>query len=182
MSLRAVFAVLSLHLAVACGGGLSVRADVDPVLLPLAGNWKTWAWLPQPGSSDARPSAALAEPMERAVEAALAARGLQRVDQAPDFLVGWHAALAGPLDVNDVSGYYGYTYGKWYPGGGVRYSPRYLLEYPEGTVLLDLVDGRSRELAWRGRTQVDARKLRSPIDRDAIVTAAVQAIVSQFRP
>ncbi|HSR15181.1 MAG TPA: DUF4136 domain-containing protein [Gemmatimonadales bacterium] len=182
MSVRALFVVLGLLLAAACGGGLTARTDVDPAMMPRTAAWKTWAWLPVPGGTDRREAAPLADLVTRDIESALAARGFPRVDVSPDFLVGWHAALTGPLDVNDVSGYYGYTYGKWYPGGGIRYSPRYLLEYPEGTVLVDIVDGPSRELIWRGRTVVDAGKLRDPIERDRVVAEAVAAILTQFRP
>lgn len=168
--------------ATACGGGISAKVDVDPVIRPRISSWKTWAWFPAPGGSDARASAAIAGPVMRDVEAALVARGYQRVDSVPDALVGWHAALEGVLDVNEVSSYYGYTYGRWYPGGGVTYSPRYLLEYPEGTILIDLVDARSRELAWRGRATVDPKKLKSAAARDRVIGEAVRAIVASFRP
>lgn len=168
--------------ATACGGGISAKVDVDPVIRPRISSWKTWAWFPAPGGSDARASAAIAGPVMRDVEAALVARGYQRVDSVPDALVGWHAALEGVLDVNEVSSYYGYTYGRWYPGGGVTYSPRYLLEYPEGTILIDLVDARSRELAWRGRATVDPKKLKSTAARDRVIGEAVRAIVASFRP
>ena len=168
--------------ATACGGGLRAKVDVDPVIQPRMSGWKTWAWFPAPGGSDTRGSAVIADLVMRDVEAALVARGYQRVDGSPDALVGWHAALDGPLDVNEVSGYYGYTYGRWYPGGGVNYSPRYQLEYPEGTILIDLVNSRSRELAWRGRALVEPKKLRRAVDRERLVAEAVQVIIGQFRP
>lgn len=180
MRLRPFPSALLLLLA-ACGGGVPVRVDVDPVVQPRAAAWKTWAWLPVPGGKDSRPAAALGDTVVTAVERALAGRGYQEAQRQADFLVGWHAAIGGVLDVNDVSGYYGYSYGRWYPGGGVRYSPRFLLEYPEGTVLIDLVDGRGRELVWRGRTSVNLRKLRTPAEREAALNQAVGTILAQFR-
>ena len=183
MRLHPIQLVLGLLVAAtACGGGMSAHVDVDPVIRPRMSAWKTWAWYPAPGGTDTRPFAVIADPVMRDVEAALAARGYQRVEGSPDVLVGWHAALDSALDVNEVSGYYGYSYGRWYPGGGVAYSPRYQLEYPEGTILVDLVDARSHELAWRGRATVDPKQLKSPTARDRVIGEAVQAIVAQFRP
>jgi hypothetical protein len=183
MRLRPRLCLPALLLLAGCGGGgMAVRVDVDPLLQPRATAWKTWAWLPVPGGTDTRPAAALGGSVIPAVERALAARGYQQAEGPADLLVGWHAAAGGPLDVNDVSGFYGYSYGRWYPGGGVRYSPRFLLEYPEGTLLLDLVDGRSRELVWRGRITVDLKKLADPAQREGVLDQAVRAIVAQFRP
>jgi hypothetical protein len=45
--------------------------------------------------------------------------GYQKSDTNPEFRVGWHAALGDPLDVTSLNNYYGYAWGRWFPGGGV---------------------------------------------------------------
>ena len=71
-----------------------------------------------------------------------------RVDQAdPDFTVAYYASRRGELDVSAWD--YGYP-GRW---GGWRRGPELVdvRPYIEGTVIVDVVNPKTRELLWRGR-------------------------------
>jgi len=169
--------------AAACGGGMTVHTDYDPQEMPRFGAWKTYAWLAHPGGRDVREHGKrVASMVPPAVEAELAAKGFSLVEKAPDFLIGWHAGVADRLDVNEINSYYGYAWGRWFPGGGVAYSQGYIAEYGEGTVIIDVVDARSNDLVWRGRASTDIRKLKTDADLRKAATTAVNKILAEWPP
>lgn len=142
-----------LALLAACGGGggsISVNTDYDPVASPRMSAWKTWSWLAPPAGTPGRPDSSVQGLVEQAIEARLISMGYQRADTNPEFRVGWHAALDGALDVTAVNSYYGYAWGKWFPGGGVAYSRGFRSEYEPGSLVVDITDTKAVELIWRG--------------------------------
>jgi hypothetical protein len=60
-----------------------------------------------------------------------------------DVLVTFYTAVRKRVVVNG-GGWYGYRWRYW--GGGMTY----VNTYPEGTLVIDIIDRRSRELVWRG--------------------------------
>jgi hypothetical protein len=72
----------------------------------------------------------------------LLARGFVEDRKNPDFNVAFYAAARERLNIND----WGYGYDCCY---GYGYGP-YITEYTEGTVLIDLVDPKTKKLVWRG--------------------------------
>ena len=125
--------------------------------------------------------------IEAAVDETLAAKGYTKASAASaDFMVGYHAALEGKVDVQTVDRYYGYGYGGWYGrygrGGGAVVSNTHVREYNEGTLIIDVVDKSSNELVWRGAAQAEAHQDVSPQERQARVTDAIEAILEDFPP
>ena len=143
-----------LALAVACGGGgggsIRVNTDYDPLATPKMSAYKTWNWLRPPAGSAPRPDSAVQGIVEQAIEARLVSMGYRLTDTNPEFRVGWHAALDGPLDVTATNSYYGYAWGKWFPGGGVAYSNGFHSEFEPGSPVIEITDSRAAELIWRG--------------------------------
>jgi hypothetical protein len=86
-----------------------------------------------------------------AVDTALRARGLQR-DTAgvPDLLVHYHATATRRLTLESAGGPHG-------PGCGGPECETRLADRDEGTVVIDVVDARTRRIVWRGWVQDDAR-------------------------
>jgi hypothetical protein len=126
----------------------SVRTDVqsDPGFDFRA--CRTWSWLPPPVRADGRPpDDLLRRRVEAVVAGELAGKGLTRVEQGGDLLVALHGIVREKVQITD----WGYAYGArpWRYGYGYRDVT--VDQYEEGTLFLDLVSGRSRELVWRGQ-------------------------------
>ncbi|OFW45457.1 MAG: hypothetical protein A3J29_00680 [Acidobacteria bacterium RIFCSPLOWO2_12_FULL_67_14b] len=81
--------------------------------------------------------------LQGTVEKKMAAKGYERVNgEKPDVLIHYHASVHQKLDVFEADREYGYTY------GGDR-----VVEYEQGTLVIDLVDARTNKLIWRGWAQ-----------------------------
>lgn len=96
----------------------------------------TYAWIP--GTPARR------EPVERAirraVELELESHGLQQVDEGADLLVATHASRDGIAGLDPKAFLYGGMPWKgWTDHGPIQ-----------GVLLVDLVDGKSQQLLWRG--------------------------------
>lgn len=175
------FGLACLALTAGCGGGgsISVNTDYDPVATPRMSAYRTWSWLVPPTGAAPRADSSVQGLVEQAVEARLISLGYQRADTNPEFRVGWHAALDGALDVTTVNSYYGYAWGKWFPGGGVSYSRGFRSEYEPGSLVVDVVDSRSSELIWRGI----GREVFAPGDASGNrIAEAVAKMFEQFPP
>ena len=117
-------------------------------------NYKTWAWYPQQqadveGGPAKGYESFLDKRMRTAVEAEMTRKGLTQVDQNPDVFVAYSAKVEDKQRVNN-NGYspFGYPYYGYGYGYGRGLNP--ISEYKEGTVIIDFVDAKRKELAWRG--------------------------------
>ncbi len=78
--------------------------------------------------------------IRRAVELELESRGLQQVDEGADLLVATHASPEGTAGLDPKAFVYGGAPWKgWTDHGPIQ-----------GALLVDLVDGKSQQLLWRG--------------------------------
>jgi hypothetical protein len=140
---------VSILLAAACST-IRVRTDWDSSVD--LDSFKRYAWLEPPRRPDASPFAdndLLRKKLRIAIEKALDERGFVRVEtpEEADFLVTWDVTLEEQIRVNGVAsgGYYGgyYGYRVWDGTSTVR-------TYQESTLIIDLIDAKTRQLAWRG--------------------------------
>ncbi len=122
--------------------------------------YKTWSWYPQqPVDAEGGPARGyesfLDQRLQAAVERELSAKGLTRVDKDADLFVAYSAKVEEKQQVSPYGGF-GYPfYGYGYYGRG-PYMP--VTQYKAGTVIIDLVDARRKELAWRGTGQAQVDK------------------------
>lgn len=178
---RRAAGALAALLWLACSG-LSVSADWDPKARFEA--LHTWAWLP--GQVEGREERHPESPLVRrrivaAIEDTFAARGYERLDGGkPDFWLAYHVAIERRLDARTI--YDGYTPGPWWHGYGFPRADTYVEEYQVGTLLIDVIDGRSKELLWRGSAQARIEELHTPQEREKRVREAVQAVLERFPP
>jgi hypothetical protein len=114
--------------------------------------------------------------IEQAVDAVLEARGYRKVEENPDFRVGWLGAIEEKVDVDTINSYRGYSRGPW------GYPQTYVREYEEGTVIIDIVDGRSGQLVWRGTGQAELSQSSNPEKRQERLQKVVEKILSRFPP
>lgn len=116
--------------------------------------FKTWAWYPQqPTDAEGGPAQGYESFLDKRIRTAVAAemtkKGLTEVSKAPDVYVAYSTRVE---DKQQVSPYYGngfpyYGYGRY----GTGMTP--VTQYKAGTVVIDIVDARRKQLAWRGTGQ-----------------------------
>lgn len=141
-------------------------------------NYRSFAWMPA-GRTEANDKSnnmiADAKIKDAATEA-LTAKGLRLQQDNPDLLISYSTQVGRGTRTNYYPnyglGYYGMGYGGFYPGFGWGggwggwYRPSYYAfgapfaytggvsaykeSYKEGTVIIDLIDRRSRQVVWRG--------------------------------
>jgi hypothetical protein len=88
--------------------------------------------------------------VEAAIEQELVAKGLQKQAAGrPDLLVAYHTNVKDKIDVDT----YGYRYGRYGRRVGTYATVQ---KYQQGTVVVDLVDAKERELVWRGWAKGEA--------------------------
>ena len=142
----------------------------------------TYGWFPgpQPDTGDPRLDNTIVDSRIRAaVDTHLATKGYKKdfADKA-DFLVAYHAAINHKLDIATVDRYYG-------PGprwAGMVVTDTTVREWDQGTLILDVVDRRSRKLLWRGSVQAQVTNRASPAERTERVRAAVAQMLEKFPP
>jgi hypothetical protein len=165
------FALLALLFAAAACAP-KIQVDVDPA--EDFTSYQHWAWLPR--RAEARGSDTLhpeyREQIQRAIERELSARGLERVEETEaDFFVTYHARLnreihlrtetPAPTQLDSLHQSPSYV---------VQGSEQRVVTYEEVRLVVDVADGRERQLVWRGRTQ---RRDRGTVDEhlDGVVAA-----------
>lgn len=143
--------------AAACGPAIQVRTVVSPEAN--LGNLRTFRILPGPRPRD-RGVVPPDHPMfvnsitNRVLRNALLdgfqGRGYVASDSAPDFVVASYASAKHKLDVTYWD--YGYVWRpRWWRGWGPPWREAMVTEYTEGTVIIDVLDPKTKELLWRGR-------------------------------
>ena len=175
----AAFALVLTGSLGACSG-MKITTDYNPETAPNFSAYQTYAWLPQPIRRDPRVYNSITEDqVRRAVDNSLSASGFRKsTSGTPDFLVAWQAAIEDKVDVTMVNGYYGYGYRGW----GAWGAEPTVQAYDEGTLIVDVVDGESRELVWRGVAQAKVSQDPSPDQRGRKINEAVNKIFSNFPP
>lgn len=145
------------------------------------GDLKTYGWLERPrlGASDPRIDNTLLESRVRnAVDEVLAAKGYRKKESGKrDFLVGYHAAIRTRMDVYSMNDYYGYRYG-W----GWRSTDFHVYQYEVGSLILDVVDGETKNLLWRGSAQAKVDRRATPEQREERIREAVGKLLERFPP
>jgi hypothetical protein len=185
---------LSLLLAVALLAAgcptLQVSSDFDPAAD--FSTLKTYDWMARAkttGDPRIDNNTMLDARVKQAVDQQLTARGFSKVasGQQADFLVGYHVTLDKKTSVNVINDTYNYPPG-WYGGpmGGpysnVPPAQVYTYQYDEGTLLLDVVDAKSKKLLWRGTATDEVNFKGSPESRQEKVNDAVTKMLANFPP
>ncbi len=174
MSIARVVALFSVLLVAGCSS-VTVRTDFDPDV-DFSG-WRTYGW--HQGkiiSGDALSKNPLVRKrVFEAVNKTMRDRGWRKLDEDDaDFLILTHAGVEEKVQVNDWGGYGRYDH-RW----GMRASRVTVHNYQEGSLVIDFIDAKSKELAWRGvGTRVIDREAPSQEDVDKVV----QEILKRFPP
>ncbi len=179
-----LFCVLLMALALGCASSIDVKHDYDKSQDFAA--LKTYDWFPEPAiiPGNARTAMArsglLAKRIKDAVDSELSAKGLMKDSRNPSFLILKHIGLDDKINVTD----YGYSYGAYgrYYGGAWGGRNIDVYEYTEGTLILDFIDTKTKQLIWRGCAigTVDPNKTRE--EREKRLNKAIAKIMAKFPP
>lgn len=170
--------LVSLLMLAACGPMLDVRFDYDTSAD--FSRLRTYAWLQQPSSAPRDPrihSDLLDSRVRSAVNDELHAKGYAESAETPDFRVAYHVVLKERVAATAFPTSYGYGLGRWPAASEVQ-----VATYEEGTLLLDVVDGQTNELVWRGAASARIDPDRTPQERTELIRAAVEKMLKDFPP
>jgi hypothetical protein len=108
-----------------------------------------------------------------AIEKKMIAKGYERaVTGQPDLLIHYHASVNQRLDVYGADRQYGYCYGNCEPQ---------VVDYDQGTLVIDLVDAATSRVIWRGWSQDTMNGIIDNQDRlDELVDEAVTRMMLQL--
>jgi len=134
---------------------------------------KTYRWADIPSKADADPL--VVQRVGAAVETQLKEKGYALAEGAPDFLVATYVGRHTRIQVADWG--YGYGHGRWYGGGGLD-----VYQYEEGSLVVDIVDAHTKQLAWRGTATGIVDPGATPEDRTKKINKAVAKIFEDFPP
>ena len=121
-----------------------------------------------------------------AIDVAMAAKGFAKSDANPDVVVVYHMAFDKEKDISTFSsgygggyGPYGYGWGGGWGGGTTSTQVRDILI---GTLVVDIVDVKANQMAWRGIGVKEVNTQANPEKRDKSITNAVNKIFKNYPP
>jgi len=175
--------ILGLALAGLLLAGCSPRIYTEQDEQAHFDSYHSYAWLSPPPGKVRDPildSQILEGRVRRAVEGNLKTRGYDEVqaDAGPDFLVTYHTASKQKIESSGASFSFGVldTFPRGFGAVAVPLGPD-VESRDEGTLMVDIIDGRSKRLVWRGWTT--GWESQDNYTQEA-VNSAVQQILEKF--
>ncbi len=116
----------------------------------------------------------------KAIDQQMTLKGFTK-SETPDLLVNIFTKEREQVDVNQFNMGWGYGWGfGWNPfmfGGGMNTSVN---RYTEGTLFIDLIDAKKKELIWQGEGEGTLTK--NVDKKDAVIMEFVSKILAQYPP
>jgi hypothetical protein len=180
MRRRPACVLLLAWFTVGCAG-VQARSDFDPNAH--FDTYRSFAWLGEepgtlPGGTDTEGvDPLLMRRIHESIESHLEARGYRKLEdlEAADFAVSFDVGRREKIQVQSAPMLGGgrYGYGGWYAGSVSATS------YTEGTLAIDIFDGKSHLAVWHGWA---SKRVNQTTDRAALVDEVVGAILAKFPP
>jgi hypothetical protein len=177
-SLRlATGAGLALLLTACATTGPQIRSNVDAATD--FSRYRSFAFVEPLGTDRASYETLVSATLKQSARRELEARGLVYDQTAPDLLVNFNGKLDDKLRVRDAPGvsvglgYYGYRggiYGTW-----PLYRQTEVDQYRQGTLNVDVVDARRKQMVWEG---VAVGRVTEKTERN--VEAAIERVMPQI--
>ena len=155
--IRISIASLICSVLMACATGPVIRTDVDPNAN--FASYRTFSFVDPLATSRAGYTSLLSERLKRATQAQMEWRGYVLDATNPDLLINFHANLSQRSEyVPPPPAPWGYGYGYMgFPAGYYGYWGGYpmgmgpsVIQYTEGTLIVDLIDARRKQVVWEG--------------------------------
>jgi len=177
-----------IYFTISCSTIYNVQYDYD-INVNFA-RLKTYDWLPIHEEADI--SSLDIKRIRNSVNSQLKTKGLKITSDNPDFLIVVHVGKEQKLNITNwgygygpygrywggygYGPYGGYWGGYWGPGGVSTY------EYEEGSLILDFVDAKSKELVWHGSAKAVVGNEKTPEERQKKIYETVQKILEKYPP
>lgn len=132
----------------------TVDVTVDYDRSAAFGTYKTYSLAPGPDSAKLPMYCDIA--LRRSVRTELAARGVtETTGPQADFAIVWHVFLTDRMSAQEradpeLGGDWAYMYGYYSSWAGAPANFSNVTPYPDGTLILDVVDMRTKKLVFRG--------------------------------
>jgi hypothetical protein len=116
--------------------------------------------------------------IQSALETALSGKGLREADRDADLLVSAHARLSSETQVVTWGGG-GWGWGwRWHGGPGMAVST--VEQIPVGTLVVDLVDGKTHQLVWRSTARDVLDPGATPQKREQAIATAISKMFESY--
>ncbi len=155
-----------------------VVSDYDPTVDFSA--YSTFGWLERDNSIEAQLPDHLRVRLHRVTEDVMAEKGILPSPAPPqtDLLLTFYLATSDELEIRQV----GYsTYSPWgysyWPGFNYGYTE--VRSYKKGTLVLDIVDARTRKLVWVGTLEKEMQSTNPPGKK---ITKSITKLLKTFPP
>ena len=159
----------------ACATGPSIRSDYDQKAD--FSRYRTFGYMSPLGTDKAGYSSLLTERLKDATRGQMEMRGYVYNTADPDLLINFNGKLQQKTQVTQappaIGPYYGYRsgfYGGW-PGYGWGDT---VYQYTEGTLNIDLVDARRKQLVWEGVAVGEVRNPEMAASQQSVEKAVAQ--------
>lgn len=174
--------IIAVSMLVGCSS-YDIVSDYDSAA-PFA-SFKTYRWAIDPANAQGNlllQNQLLGKRVKSAVDEELKAKGFTLVTSGEaDVFIASHLTTKDKLNVTDWGYGYGagpYRYGYGYGGSSVS-----VTQYTEGTLVVDMVNAKNKELVWRGiASGAMASQLPPPEEMDARVKEIIGAILAEYPP
>jgi len=162
-----ILVAVSVFIFVGCSP-ISVKTDYDHEVNFT--QYRTFKWMPFPENASGRRvqlNSLVDKRIRRAVERELQAKGYEIIETGrADALLAYHVGVQKKVDVTS------WGYRPWHRRVHVH-------RYKEGSLILDVVDPRMKQLVWRGWATGIAGELNGSAEK---VNEAVQKVLKKFPP
>ena len=167
--------ILLLFLLASCGSSIRVYSDYDKNAD--FSQYKTYAFH-KSGVDRAQISELDKKRILRAIDAELSRKGMSK-SETPDLLVNILTKERERVDVNQY--YAGWGYGWHYGWNPYLWGGRsYVTTSTEGTLYIDLIDAKKKELVWEGEGVGYLTEIRN--EKEKQINEYVAKILAQFPP
>ena len=163
---------------------LSYKTDYDPAID--FSTYKTYMWytgkMPADDALSANPL--IKKRVEAGVDKALEAKGFTvGAEDAFDYVVIIHAGNKEKMQITNY-GYSGYGYGRYGHGWGGYggYSQTDVHQYDETTLVIDILDAKSKEMVWRGTATGIVKKYSDQEKMQEAINRVVEKMLTDFPP
>lgn len=173
--LLSVLVLLLLPIASGCASGPQIRVDVD------AGanmkGYRTFAFFSPVSTDGAAYTSLLSSRLKAATRAQLERNGYAYSETEPDLLVNFFLKIVNKQAVVPADGFYDYRTSYYRTWSGYPYAET--VDYKEGTLSVDLVDAKRKQLVWQAiaEGEVSEESQRNP---GPAIDAVVSRMFSKF--
>jgi len=138
--------LLSILIASGCVSGPEIRVDMDARANMKA--YRTFGFFDTVSTDSATYTSLMSGRLKAATRAQLEKNGYTYSTTEPELLVNFFLKVVNKQEIRSSGGYYGYRQG--YYGTWTGYPYVETVDYKQGTLSIDLVDAKHKQLVWQG--------------------------------